>query len=238
MLPIPISYTGVGMLIDGGRKVTITQRRHSRLQGRHPRAQSPDLHLTRNDLSYNWKQRLYSGIEKESLVDWMSYHQNEKDEWLRFGAGDLPRRLRSRRDRPQHDRAGAERTDGHAIDRAEDLEQHHPVPLRHRRRPVPRHRQHDHAQPHRLVRARLQPRLLQPRPGLGRAADVRAVEPQHRRLQLDHARRRRAVPLGRAVDDGHRARAARTTTCSFRNDFSHAPHQRDRGDVQSQLVHR
>ncbi|MGH9201806.1 MAG: right-handed parallel beta-helix repeat-containing protein, partial [Vicinamibacterales bacterium] len=44
------------------------------------------LHLTRNDLSYNWKQRLYSGVEHESLVDWMSYHNNEKGEWLRYGA--------------------------------------------------------------------------------------------------------------------------------------------------------
>jgi parallel beta-helix repeat protein len=82
----PDSYAGVGVLIDGrnitvknavvrGYKVGILARR------------SPDLRLSHNDLSYNWKQRLYSGIEKESLVDWMSYHQNEKDEWLRYGAG-------------------------------------------------------------------------------------------------------------------------------------------------------
>ena len=47
---------------------------------------SPELHLSHNDLSYNWKPRLYSGVEKESLVDWMSYHQNDKDEWLTRGA--------------------------------------------------------------------------------------------------------------------------------------------------------
>ena len=46
---------------------------------------SSNLHLTRNDLSHNWKQRLHSLIEHESLLDWMSYHQNEKDEWLQFG---------------------------------------------------------------------------------------------------------------------------------------------------------
>jgi hypothetical protein len=44
------------------------------------------LRLTGNDVSYNWKARLYSGVEKESLVDWMSYHRNEGDEWLRYGA--------------------------------------------------------------------------------------------------------------------------------------------------------
>jgi hypothetical protein len=45
------------------------------------------LTLTGNDVSRNWKQRLYSEVEQESLVDWMSYHNNEQDEWLRYGAG-------------------------------------------------------------------------------------------------------------------------------------------------------
>ena len=83
----PDTYAGVGVLIDGGSKVTL---KNAVIRGYKVgilARNSPDLHLTRNDLSFNWKQRLYSGIEKESLVDWMSYHQNEKDEWLRFGAG-------------------------------------------------------------------------------------------------------------------------------------------------------
>jgi nitrous oxidase accessory protein NosD len=82
----PDTMAGVGILVDGGRRVTIKNaviRGYTvGILGR----QSPDLHITHNDLSYNWKQRLYSGIEKESLVDWMSYHNNEKDEWLRYGA--------------------------------------------------------------------------------------------------------------------------------------------------------
>ncbi len=45
-----------------------------------------DLKLIDCDLSYNWKQHLGSTLEKEDLADWMSYHQNEKDEWLRYGA--------------------------------------------------------------------------------------------------------------------------------------------------------
>ncbi|HEU4830440.1 MAG TPA: NosD domain-containing protein, partial [Gemmatimonadales bacterium] len=44
------------------------------------------LTLTGNDISHNWRPRLYSGIERESLVDWLSYHKNENDEWLRYGA--------------------------------------------------------------------------------------------------------------------------------------------------------
>jgi nitrous oxidase accessory protein NosD len=82
----PDSYVGVGLLVDGGRQVTI---RNAVIRGYKVgilARQSPELHLAQNDLSYNWKQRLYSGIEKESLVDWMSYHHNEGDEWLRYGA--------------------------------------------------------------------------------------------------------------------------------------------------------
>jgi len=44
------------------------------------------LTLRNNDLSRNWKPRLFSLVEHESLVDWLSFHHNENDEWLRFGA--------------------------------------------------------------------------------------------------------------------------------------------------------
>ena len=81
----PDGYAGTAILVDGGEKVTI---RNAVIRGYkiavHARA-SPGLHLTRNDFSHNWKQRLWSLIEHESLLDWMSYHSNEKDEWLRFG---------------------------------------------------------------------------------------------------------------------------------------------------------
>ncbi len=82
----PDTFAGVGILIDGGSKVTLKNAVVRGYKVGILARKSPDLHLTRNDLSYNWKQRLHSGIDKESLVDWMSYHQNEKDEWLRFGA--------------------------------------------------------------------------------------------------------------------------------------------------------
>ncbi len=44
------------------------------------------LKLIDCDLSYNWKQHLKSTLEAEDTADWMSYHHNEKDEWLRYGA--------------------------------------------------------------------------------------------------------------------------------------------------------
>ncbi len=44
------------------------------------------VELVHNDLSDNWKPRLFSLVEHESLVDWLSFHHNDKNEWLRFGA--------------------------------------------------------------------------------------------------------------------------------------------------------
>jgi nitrous oxidase accessory protein NosD len=82
----PDGYAGVGILIDGGRRVTLKNAVIRGYQIGILARRSPDLRLSHNDLSYNWKPRLYSGVEKESLVDWMSFHQNDKDEWLRHGA--------------------------------------------------------------------------------------------------------------------------------------------------------
>jgi nitrous oxidase accessory protein NosD len=83
----PDQFTGTALRISGGRNITV--------KGLHAHGYAigiiarnvTRLTLLDNDLSYNWKPHLYSGIEKESLVDWLDYHQNEKDEWLRYGAG-------------------------------------------------------------------------------------------------------------------------------------------------------
>jgi nitrous oxidase accessory protein NosD len=83
----PDQFAGVAILVDGGEGITVSGATVRGYKVGILARNSPKLHVTHNDLSYNWKQRLYSGIEKESLLDWMSYHQNEKGEWLRFGAG-------------------------------------------------------------------------------------------------------------------------------------------------------
>ena len=83
----PDQFAGTAARIRGGRNITV--------RGLHARGYKigilargvTRLSLLNNDLSYNWKPRLYSGIVKESLIDWLDYHQNEKDEWLRYGAG-------------------------------------------------------------------------------------------------------------------------------------------------------
>jgi parallel beta-helix repeat protein len=82
----PDEARGLALLIDGGRKVTV---RRARIHGYKVAVlarRTSALRLVDNDLSRNWKPRLYSLIEHESLVDWLSFHHNENREWLRFGA--------------------------------------------------------------------------------------------------------------------------------------------------------
>ncbi|HEY0304788.1 MAG TPA: right-handed parallel beta-helix repeat-containing protein, partial [Longimicrobiales bacterium] len=83
---LPDERAGVAIRIDGGSNVTI---RNARVRGykigiiaRGTR----NLTLVDNDISHNWKPRLFSLVEHESLVDWLSHHKNDQDEWLRFGA--------------------------------------------------------------------------------------------------------------------------------------------------------
>lgn len=82
----PDLAAGVAIRVDGGSHVTI---RNAHVRGYKVAVLARgtrELSLIDNDLSYNWKPRLYSLVEHESLVDWLSHHHNERDEWLRFGA--------------------------------------------------------------------------------------------------------------------------------------------------------
>lgn len=82
----PDTFAGLGLLVDGGTNVIV---RNARIRGFKAGLQARDtvgFRLTRSDLSHNWKQRLYSLVEHESLADWMSYHDNERGQWLRYGA--------------------------------------------------------------------------------------------------------------------------------------------------------
>ena len=82
----PDRAAGVAIRVEGGRNVRILNARvHGYKVGILARG-TRGLTLQGNDLSYNWKPRLYSLAEHESLVDWLSFHHNESDEWLRYGA--------------------------------------------------------------------------------------------------------------------------------------------------------
>ncbi|HKQ47374.1 MAG TPA: right-handed parallel beta-helix repeat-containing protein [Phycisphaerae bacterium] len=48
---------------------------------------SPGLTIENCDVSNNYRQRLKSTPEKEDESDWLYGHENDKNEWLRYGAG-------------------------------------------------------------------------------------------------------------------------------------------------------
>jgi parallel beta-helix repeat protein len=82
----PDTFAGAGISVEGGSRVTI---RGGTIRGYKVgmlARRAPHLHVTGADLSYNWKPRLLSGIEQEDQADWLSFHNNAKDEWLRYGA--------------------------------------------------------------------------------------------------------------------------------------------------------
>ena len=83
----PDSGSGVAIRVEGGRNIRIL---HAHTHGYKIGVLARGTHglvLLDNDFSYNWKPRLFSLIEHESLIDWLSFHHNEKGEWLRYGAG-------------------------------------------------------------------------------------------------------------------------------------------------------
>jgi hypothetical protein len=83
---LPNARQGLGILVEG-RNITLRNLKvHGYKVGLIAR-NSPGIKVLDSDFSYNWKQHLKSTLEREDLSDWMSYHQNEKDEWLRYGAG-------------------------------------------------------------------------------------------------------------------------------------------------------
>ncbi len=81
----PDQRRGLGLMVEGAN-VTIKNLRVRGYKVGIMARGAKNLKIIDSDFSYNWKQRLKSTPEKEDLSDWMSYHQNEKDEWLRYGA--------------------------------------------------------------------------------------------------------------------------------------------------------
>ncbi len=84
---LPDEYRGAAIRVEGGHGVRILgaaihgYRFGVLAKGTH------GLFLDGLDVSRSWKPRLFSLVEHESLVDWLSFHHNENGEWLRYGAG-------------------------------------------------------------------------------------------------------------------------------------------------------
>ncbi|MEA3245876.1 MAG: NosD domain-containing protein [Gemmatimonadota bacterium] len=82
----PDIASGVAIRIDGGRNVRIVNARIRGYKIGILARGTEHLVIERVDASNNWKPRLFSLVEHESLVDWLSFHHNENAEWMRFGA--------------------------------------------------------------------------------------------------------------------------------------------------------
>lgn len=82
----PDLANGVAIRVEGGRNVRIVNLRIRGYKVAVLARGTTNLTIERVDASNNWKPRLFSLVEHESLVDWLSFHRNEADEWLRFGA--------------------------------------------------------------------------------------------------------------------------------------------------------
>jgi parallel beta helix pectate lyase-like protein/PA14 domain-containing protein/copper-binding protein NosD len=83
----PDEYSGVCIIIRNSRHITIKNLKASGYKVGILANDVESLTLENCDLSYNYRAHLNSTQEKEHISDWMSYHHNEKDEWLRYGAG-------------------------------------------------------------------------------------------------------------------------------------------------------
>ncbi len=82
----PDVFFGVAILIQNSKNITIKNLRANGYKIALLAKNVAKLTLDNCDLSYNYRQHLNSTSEKEDVADWMSYHHNEKDEWLRYGA--------------------------------------------------------------------------------------------------------------------------------------------------------
>lgn len=83
---VPDARKGTGLWITG-KNVTLKNVRVRGYKIGLFAQNAPGLRIVNGDFSYNWKQHLKSTTEREDLADWMSFHHNEQNEWLRYGAG-------------------------------------------------------------------------------------------------------------------------------------------------------
>lgn len=82
----PDKFNGVALYITGTHitiKNAVIRGYKIAILGRHLH----DTRIENCDLSYNYRQHLNSNRQWEDVSDWQSYHHNENDEWMRYGAG-------------------------------------------------------------------------------------------------------------------------------------------------------
>ena len=82
----PDEFFGVAVLIQNSKNVTVKNLKAKGYKVALMAKDVENLTIDNCDFSYNYRQHLNSTQEKEDISDWMSYHHNGNDEWLRYGA--------------------------------------------------------------------------------------------------------------------------------------------------------
>ncbi|MEO6632489.1 MAG: right-handed parallel beta-helix repeat-containing protein, partial [Mucilaginibacter sp.] len=83
----PDRFKGTGIIIKSGKNISIKNLTVKGYKVGLMARGIKRLSISGSDFSYNYKQHLNSTRDREDLADWQSYHHNENDEWLRYGAG-------------------------------------------------------------------------------------------------------------------------------------------------------
>lgn len=83
---MPDQFAGFAIILRG-KNITVKNARIRGYKVALYAADADSVLLENCDFSYNYRPRLHSTREREDLSDWLSYHHNEQDEWLRYGAG-------------------------------------------------------------------------------------------------------------------------------------------------------
>jgi parallel beta-helix repeat protein len=91
----PDQFFGIAILIRNGKNIVIRNLKAKGYKIALLARNVEKLTLDNCDFSYNYRPHLNSTQEKEDVSDWMSYHHNEKDEWLRYGAAIYLRKCNS-----------------------------------------------------------------------------------------------------------------------------------------------
>lgn len=82
----PDEFFGVAVIINKGKNITIKNLKAKGYKIALLARNIEGLVIENCDFSYNYRPHLNSTQEKEDISDWMSYHRNENDQWLRYGA--------------------------------------------------------------------------------------------------------------------------------------------------------
>jgi len=83
----PDKFKGTGVIVKNGSNITIQNLVVKGYMVGLMAKGINSLTIEKSDFSYNYRQHLNSTRDREDLADWQSYHHNENDEWLRYGAG-------------------------------------------------------------------------------------------------------------------------------------------------------